>query len=449
MSFSRVRAQLAAWFGVAMVAGLVALSVSLYAFLYRRADKRLTAELRRAATELAANVESRVTGRRPDRVEPVVADELPEVLVDEDEVLAVYRPDGTRLGAHGDASLLDGLRTPHDPAVWDQASATGERARFALVRITDPPLLVVAGESTTRLRGEVQSVLFWLLVSVPLVALLAVLGGYALAGYAFRPVKVLAREIDAIDPNELNRQLPVRTPPDEIDELASRFNQLLAKLQAARQQNRRFLADVAHQLKTPLTLVRGESALALKRARTPEEHQEILRRIERAAHQMAHRVDDLFMLAGAEAGERPQLTDDIELDGIALECADLMRRRASEEGHRLELDRVEPVRALGNEPLVRELMLELLENAVRHGESTEPIRISAYGDGNGLACVDVTSAGPPVAWNGQDRRLDSGAGLGLSIVRWIAEVHGGEVRYGREGNLNRFSFRWPSSQAGS
>lgn len=447
MLVSRVRAQLAAWFGVAMVAGLVAMSVSLYAFLYRRADKRLTDELTRAATELAANVESRITGRRPDRIGPVVADELPEVLVDEDEVLAVYRPDGARLGTHGAASLLDGLRLPPNPAVWDQALATGERARFAMVRITDPALLVVAGESTARLRSEVQGVLFWLLVSVPLAALLAVLGGYALAGYAFRPVKVLAREIDTIDPTDLDRLLPVRSPPDEIDELAARFNQLLAKLQAARHQNRRFLADVAHQLKTPLTLVRGESALALKRARTPEEHREILRRIERAAHQMAHRVDDLFMLAGAEAGERPQLTDDIELDGIALECADLMRRRASEEGHRLELDRVEPVRATGSEPLVRELVLELLENAVRYGESTEPIRISAYADGDGVACVDVTSAGPPVTWNGDDGGQGGRAGLGLSIVRWIAEVHGGEVRYVREGRMNRFSFRWPAGQA--
>lgn len=447
MPFSRVRAQLAAWFGVAMVAGLLALSVSLYAFLYRRADKRLTDELTRAATELAANVESRITGRRPDRIEPVVADELPEVLVDEDEVLAVYRPDGTRLGAHGEASLLEGLRLPADPAVWDQASAAGERARFAVVRIPDPPLLVVAGESTVRLRSEVQGVLFWLLVSVPLVALLAVLGGYALAGYAFRPVQVLAREIDAIDPTELDRQLPVRAPPDEIDELASRFNQLLAKLQAARHQNRRFLADVAHQLKTPLTLVRGESALALERARTPDEHREILRRIERAAHQMAHRVDDLFMLAGAEAGERPQLTDEIELDGIALECADLMRRRASEEGHRLELDRVEPLRATGNDALVRELVLELLENAVRHGEPTAPIRVSAYGDGSCVACVDVTSAGPPLTWSGHDRSGDGRAGLGLSIVRWIAGVHGGELRYDREGDLNRFSFRWPAGQA--
>jgi len=192
--------------------------------------------------------------------------------------------------------------------------------------------------------------------------------------------------------DDLNRRLPVRAPPDEIDRLTERVNGLLASLAEARDRNRTFLARAAHQIKTPLTVVRGESTLGLERPRDNDTYRAALERIQRAADQMVRRVDDLFLLAQAEAGDRPPMQDAVELDGLALECTDLMRGRAQQTRHSLELERVEGAVARGNEPLLREALLELLENAVRYGEAARPIRVAAYA-GHEHATLAVTSAG--------------------------------------------------------
>jgi signal transduction histidine kinase len=153
---------------------------------------------------------------------------------------------------------------------------------------------------------------------------------------------------------------------------------------------------------------------------------------------MTHRVDDLFLLAQAAAGDRPPLKDWIELDGLVLECVDLMRGRAGALGRRLELGTVEPAVLTGSEPLVREAVLELLENACRHGDAADPIRIAALSNGTG-ARVEVTSKGEPIpaaVLNGGDGERPDRPGLGLSIVRWIADVHGGRLDYRREADAN-------------
>jgi signal transduction histidine kinase len=211
-----------------------------------------------------------------------------------------------------------------------------------------------------------------------------------------------------------------------------------------------FLAQAAHQLKTPLTIVRGESALGLDHPRERGEYEESLRRIQRAAEQMTQRVEGLLLLAHAEAGERPPLTDDVELDGLALECADLMRGRARGLHRTLELERVEPVQARGNEALLREALLELTENALRHGASDAPVGLSAYAD-DGRATIAVSSGGPPPPASVLNEPAspprwptDSG-GLGLSIVRWIATAHGGRFSYARRGDRNVFALDWPLS----
>ena len=235
----------------------------------------------------------------------------------------------------------------------------------------------------------------------------------------------LTQAIEQLAPDDLRRRLPVRQPPDEIDRLADRFNGLLERLADARDRNRTFLARAAHQLKTPLTVLRGESALGLERPRDNETYQAILERVRRAADQMSHRVEDLFLLAQAEAGEQPPMGDTVELDGLALECTDLMRGRAQQAQRTLELDRVDGDVARGNEFLLREALLELIENAVRHG-AERPIRVSAYCEEE-RAHLQVASAGAPIPSAVIESPSNSSGdqGLGLSILHWIARAHGG------------------------
>jgi signal transduction histidine kinase len=248
---------------------------------------------------------------------------------------------------------------------------------------------------TTSLREANERLALWLIISAPIVMLLALGGGYVLASQALRPLRAMTEQITAIDPLALDSRLPVRAPPDELDALAEQFNGLLERLRRAQARNRRFLAQAAHQIRTPLTVIRGESGLGLERPRTVEEHNELLRRVARAADQMTHRVDDLFLLAQAEAGDRPPVRDQVDVDGLVLDCVDLMRGRAAALGRRLELGAMDPAEIRGNEPLVREAVLELLENACRHGNAERPIRVSTR-NGGAMACIEVTSSGDQV-----------------------------------------------------
>jgi two-component system sensor histidine kinase TctE len=144
-------------------------------------------------------------------------------------------------------------------------------------------------------------------------------------------------------------------------------------------------------------------------------------------------VEDLLLLARADAGERSPLVDTVELDGLALEVVDLMRARASALGRQLELGTMDPVTVRGNAVLLREAVLELLENACRHGGASAPVRLSVFqADGSAIVAV----ANDPGAAAGA---RSPGDGLGLQVVEWIASEHGGELH--RAADDSRVEFR--------
>ncbi|MGH7594370.1 MAG: ATP-binding protein, partial [Gemmatimonadales bacterium] len=181
--------------------------------------------------------------------------------------------------------------------------------------------------------------------------------------------------------------------------------------------------------------------------RTADEYVRVLRRVHAAAGQMTHRVQDLLLLARMEAGERPPLGDVVELDALALEATDLFRARARTLGQHLELDEIVPCELTGNEALLREALLELLENACRHGEPGSAVAVSVRRDGSAVLLeVRNTGAAVPAHQPVAHRVEEDGrtGGLGLSIMRWIASVHGGELVIRRLGSENVVGLRLPA-----
>lgn len=162
-----------------------------------------------------------------------------------------------------------------------------------------------------------------------------------------------------------------------------------------------------------------------------------LRRIQVAAHQMVRRVDELLLLARAEAGEAIEVARPVDLDEVAFEAVDLMRGRAHALGRSLELGEFQPVTIRGNGDLLREAILEIIENALRHGRGPSPVRLEVQAVGD-LGVLEVTSGGPPFAAKplGEDGWSDQSSGLGLLILRRIAQLHHGELRIRRREDLN-------------
>ncbi len=300
---------------------------------------------------------------------------------------------------------------------------------------------IVTFGSTEGIEADTELLLGAIAVGVPLILLASLLVGYLLAGRAMEPIRTLSQDIAAIAPSDLSRRLLPQYDGDELGALAAEFDALMIRLDEAQQRNRQFVREAAHQIRTPLTLVLGEAGLALDAvtdSRTDALDAERLRsslaRVRTAAEQMRRRVDELFLLAEARAGEVVRLEERVELDSLVLECTDLMRARASGTGHALAIGDAEPVTVLGNAALLQEALLELIENACRHGLPTAPITVSCRvvkGEGaqTSEAQLEVCNDGPPfsdaamcdVKAQAHDR------GLGLSIVRWVAVSHHGRV----------------------
>lgn len=443
MPLSRLRLRLSAAFALAFVLSLVILDAALFLLLRRDGERQLTHRLQVSATQVADAL-TREFNEAPQLGLLGAARETFRELPATPDAFVVYDGTGARLAAKGPTSAVaPAAWRAGEPAVMDRSSGPGGDLRLVVDRPHAPGpaafrVLAIGARRPTEERLEGLG--WWMMAMAPLAVALGLVAGYALVRQALRPIDTLEHAVAALDPTDLARRLPVGDPPDELDRLAVRFNELLARLDQAQQRNRRFVQRAAHQLKTPLTVVLGEADLSLSEPYEGAIQRQGMRRVHTAAHQMRRRVDELLLLAEAQAGEQIPLDDLVELDGLALECADLMRGRAAQTHRSLMLGEVEALTVRGSDRLLREGLIELIENACRHGAPEPEILISVYAEG-AVAWVDVASGGAPVpAALLETTPGDDGMHLGLAIVRWIAEQHGGQLRHEHRRGVNVFGF---------
>ncbi|MFN2466394.1 MAG: ATP-binding protein [Candidatus Dormibacteria bacterium] len=264
--------------------------------------------------------------------------------------------------------------------------------------------------------------------------------GYGLAGTALRPVREIVTAARALSEQDLHRRITLDLPPDELGQLADTFNSMLARLETAFDSLGRFTADAAHELRAPLTLIRTEAEVTLSRPRSAKQYQASLAAILAEARRLGRMADQLLMLARAEAGALVTQMSDVDAAALVAETARIWQPLATERGLVVAGNAGTGAPLRGDADLLRRLLDNLIDNALRHAPSGSTVEVGARQVGR-VWEVSVSDTGPGVpeaarasiferfSRADQSRtRQTGGAGLGLALCAAIAQLHNGSVR---------------------
>ena len=441
--FDSVRTRLTLWYAAVLALSLIAFAVLVYyaaaAIFYERQDESLRSTAQTVASAYLEEFEEQHTLAKAGQV---VLTEL----VFPNRYVQVMDKDGRPIASSGNlsdtvlpipATLLNqarersgsfvsvnGLRVAVVPLSRDQ--------ELGFATVAEP--LSVIEEGLSRLRRN-------FVAGVPVILLLATAGGYFLARKSLSPIASMSQQTQHISAARLSSRLNVTNPRDELGRLATTINDLLTRLENSFKEQQRFVADASHELRTPLAVLRGETEVALTKTRTIHEYQESLSLIKDEAERLSRIVEDLFILARQPLDTPAALMKEpLSLNETVNDCARAAQVLATRKGVRLKTANESASIVLqGDKELLQRLILNLLDNAVKYTPAGGEISF-ALTRHNGNAQIVVRDTGIGIPQSDQlhvfDRfyRVDKarsralgGAGLGLSIARWIVDAHGGKI----------------------
>jgi heavy metal sensor kinase len=301
--------------------------------------------------------------------------------------------------------------------------------------------IVQVGSSLEGVEEALQQLLLILLIAVPAALLIASAGGLFLANKALRPVDAITQIARRIGSGDLSQRIRIKRVNDEIGRLASTFNEMIAKLEKSFRQVKRFTADASHELKTPLTILRGEVEVGLKKKRGLKEYERILTSNLEEINRMSRIVEDLLTLSRADMGELTMEREEIELSALAREVWQDLQLLAKKKRIQLKFMDNGFTRVEGDPLFLRQLILNLTENGLKYTPAGGEVAVRVKGDRDqGVVQLLVTDTGVGIPQKDLKRIFDrffrvdaarsretGGTGLGLSICQWIAQAHEGKI----------------------
>jgi two-component system, OmpR family, heavy metal sensor histidine kinase CusS len=433
-----IRWRLTLWYGVVLSAIIVSSDVSIY-FLLRHYLLVLTdAALREEMTELANEVgRAKKLGDLP--VELGIRFASHEGYEFQVKTLGgenVFRSDG-----------LDGgglpLLKPSSPIptyeTLDAGTVGHSRLASRSARGPTGSFVVQAAVSLAPNDRALRELLGVLLTTGPLALACALGGGYLLARKALAPVDHMAAIAAEITASRLNRRLEATNPDDELGRLAKTLNDMIERLERSFDEVRRFTADAAHELRTPLSMMRTTAEVALRAPRSPEQDGRVLEDLLEEIERLSRLVSQLLFLCREDVGLKTGPRRAVQLDEIVSEVVGHMQVMAQDKAVTLEVDCTRPCVVLGDQDRLRQLLFNLLDNAIKY---TSPGGLVSVRDtsSNGRVEIVVADTGvgiPPEHLShvfdrfyrvDPARGAEGGTGLGLSICRSITDAHQGRIQ---------------------
>jgi heavy metal sensor kinase len=454
------QAVLTLWYSLVIAGGIVVFGLSVYLYLGVLQERALENSLVEEADWIHQLVDlerkqGRSFGALSRDVERSIIDHFAGGMQNYIVVLSSSRGDLLYQSGRRMESIPLAVAPERDTTYMDAVDdPTLGRLRVA-VRRTDPFIIQVAFPD--RVSREVLSRLLTIFaVLTPVVLFLALAGGWFLTGTVLKPIGRITQTANRITAENLSERIPARDVDDELGELITTMNSMISRLQESFGQMRQFLMNVAHELKTPLTIMKGESELALSRQLSADETRELVSSHLRESVRMSRIVDDLLLLAKAEAGQLLMKRVPVSLDEVLTELAEDAQILGADKGHIVELTANPQVQIMGDAARIRQLFRILVTNAIQYTDPGGRIRIESRKE-DGRVRVSVEDSGIGISPESMERiferfyrtesartRSQGGSGLGLPIARWIADSHHGTIEVeSKVGVFSRFTVIFP------
>lgn len=447
MKHASIRVRLTIWYGTALALIMVLFALALYLVMARALQDQIDRSLEEAAMAASRSLEEHRFG--PFLLLDDLTQAFPELAL-LDKFFQIYGPGGqiTLQSANIMTREIPLSQTALQAAI--EGKSTFESVRFqgeVPIRLLSYPIrqrdslvnIIRVGTSFQPAEEMLHRLVLVLLIASPLAVAISMLGGWFLAGRALRPVKAITLAAQRIAAGDLTQRIHT-TPADEIGELASTFNDMIARLEASIRQIRQFSADASHELRTPLTITKGETELALRKPRPPEVYREVLESNLEEIDRMSRIVDELLFLSRADLGEIKVAMDPVQLEVLVQEVHQQATILGQERQVETILGNVASAQVLGDEWRLREMLLNIVDNAVKYSRPHGKVELDLVVE-DGQAKVSVIDHGIGISPEEQrhifDRfyRTDSarahaqkGTGLGLAICKWIVEAHHGHIQ---------------------
>jgi len=356
-----------------------------------------------------------------------------------------------------DSTLLNAAEIQYSNV---QASGSELRVLSYPYRLQDRVVGMIQVASSLETVNRATGRLALFMLGGGILAVLASLGlGYWLSNQTLKPIEAIAEAADSISTaKDLEKRLTWTGPRDELGRLIAVFNRMMDRLEHLFTAQQRLVADVSHELRTPLTAIRGNLDLA-RRYGMDEASMEAL---QSEAGRMSRMVDDLLMLARADYGSLTIEMTDVDLDTVVAEVFREARVIAKDRNLLIKLPHIEPIRITGNADRLKQLLLNLVGNALKFTPDGGEIQLSLKHD-HKHAILQVTDTGVGIQPEDIDHIFDrfyqashsrtrvtnsDGAGLGLAIARWITDAHGGTIEaWSNPGVQTIFTIRLPLREA--
>ncbi len=415
---ARLRLQLTAWYAGVFMLVLVLLGAGLFLTIRRQMSGHLDKSLRAAAGALERAAQIRETERAAAR--GAVVDAVDELHIPDRSLYLLDAAGGPITPAAAPAWVRDAARTAvraeHGYRNVDEPDA--RELRLYAERFTGTagtPYIAAVVADRMELEDEYAALIETFAAATLAALLLVASGGYLLVRKSTAPIE---RSMEHM---------------------------------------RRFVGDAAHELRTPIAILRSQAEVALEQPREAARDATAFQSMERETARLGRIVGDLLTLARADAGERPIAREPLYLDDVAAEAVDAVRALAVHKRIELEVGTFEEAKISADGALVRQLLLIVLDNAIKYTPDGGHVRLDVSAR-NGAAAVVVTDTGAGIApeqlplvferfWRGEPAgREVEGAGLGLAIARWIADVHGARIELtSRPGAGTRVAISFPTA----